>query len=364
MSILRIVDQEHGRQMEQGSPNRTRCIRDVIHAEEDRLRVKYPWLACQDLCGMGCFVGSLITMAAVAWLYLQGMLAWWAAIPLMAFPLSILHELEHDLIHDMYFRTQPWVQNVMFSVIWLSKLSLNPWYRRDIHIKHHQVSGQEADIEERLIGLGLPSGLLRLFVTIHPMGALLLFPRIKRDVPEFQPWRLTLLSLPTYSIFFWTWEIFSGYVRVRNGWTLPYDPALLLPAEGWTLARDLAVLWILPNVLRQSSLVLMSSYSHYYGDIPERDVFFQNQILNSWLVFPMQLFCFNFGETHIIHHYVINQTFYMRQMVSRAALAEMQRRGTRVNDLGTFVRANRWGDDDALDDSASGYQNEQLPLAG
>ena len=87
----------------------------------------------------------------------------------------------------------------------------------------------------------------------------------------------------------------------------------------------------------------MSSYSHYYGDIPKRDIFFQNQILSNWMLIPFQAFCFNFGATHIIHHYVINQPFYLRQMVAHAAQAEMKRQGTRINDLGTFVRANRWG---------------------
>jgi fatty acid desaturase len=292
---------------------------------------------------MACFLGSLAAMVAVAAFYLQGRLVWCLAIPLMALPLSILHELEHDLIHDLYFRGRPWVQNPMFSVIWFCKLSLNPWYRRGIHLKHHRVSGQKTDIEERLIGIGLPFGFLRLLVAIHPIGGLFLFRRIKRDAPDFQPLRLVILSLPTYLLFLVIWEVFFGYVRVQEGWALARDPFRHLPAWGWPWARDLTVLLLLPNVLRQCCLVLMSSYSHYYEDIPERDVFFQNQILRNWMLFPFQLFCFNFGATHIIHHYVIHQPFYLRQMVAQAAHAEMQRQGTRINDLDTVVRANRWG---------------------
>jgi len=235
---------------------------------------------------MLCFLGSLVTIACVVVLYLHGVLVWWLAIPLMALPISILHELEHDLIHDLYFRSRAWVQHLMFFVIWFCKLSLNPWYRRGIHLKHHLVSGQKADIEERLIGLGLPFDLLRLFVTIHPMGGLLLFRGIKRDVPDFQPLRLALLSMPTYTLFLVIWESFSGYVRIHQGWAPSFDPAHFLPAWGWPWARDLAVLLVLPNVLRQSCLVLMSSYSHYYEDIPERDIFFQNQILNRWGFIP------------------------------------------------------------------------------
>jgi fatty acid desaturase len=333
-----MADPEHS------TIERTRRIRAVIQLEERRLRATHPWLAHQDFLGMTCFLGSLAAMVAIAAFYLQGALAWWYAVPLMALPLSILHELEHDLIHSLYFRSRAWVQHVMFFVIWLCKMSLNPWYRRGIHMKHHLVSGQKTDIEERLIGLGLPFGFLRFFVTIHPLGGLLLFRRIKRDAPDFRPLRLALLSVPTYTSFLLIWETFFGYVRVRQGWSPPLDPFRLLPACGWPWARDLTVLLVLPNVLRQSCLVLMSSYSHYYEDIPERDVFFQNQILNSWMLLPFQVFCFNFGATHIIHHYVVNQPFYLRQMVAHAAQAEMGRQGTRINDLGTFVRANRRSD--------------------
>lgn len=322
---------------------RVRCIRAVIQSEEKRLRELLPWLAHQDFLGLACFFVSLAAMACVSLLYLRAGLDWWWTIPLMALPISILHELEHDLIHNLYFKKRAWVQHLMFFVIWFSKLSLNPWYRRGIHLKHHQISGHKTDIEERLIGLGLPFGLLRLFVTIHPMGGLLLFPRIKRECPDFRPLQLTWMSIPTYALFLVTWESFSGYVRVDEGWAPEYDPAHLLPAWGWPWARDLTVLLVLPNVLRQSCLVLMSSYSHYYEDIPERDVFFQNQILSSWLLLPFQIFCFNFGATHIIHHYVMNQPFYLRQMVASAASAEMKRQGTRVNDVGAFRRANRWG---------------------
>ncbi len=330
--------------MTQDTVQSVHCIRAVIHSEEQRLRADHPWLAHQDFLGLTCCAASLAAMAGVAALYLQGWLVWWLAVPLMALPISILHEVEHDLIHDLYFRGRAWAQNGMLIVIWFCKLSLNPWYRRAIHLRHHLVSGQETDIEERLIGLGLPFGLLRLVVTIHPMGGLLLFRRIKRDVPGFQPWRLALLSVPTYTLFNVISVAFVGYVWLRQGWSLPNDPFRLLPAWGWPWARDLTVLLVLPNVLRQSCLVLMSSYSHYYGDIPEREIFFQNQILSHWVFFPVQLFCFNFGATHIIHHYVINQPFYLRQMVARAAQAEMRRQGTRTDDLGTFVRANRWGD--------------------
>lgn len=321
---------------------RVRAIRRAIRSEEDRWRVGHPWLARQDLLGLAAFLGSLAGMALVAGCYLRGQLSAWLAIPLMALPLSILHEIEHDLIHGLYHRNRPWLQNLMFLVVWYAKLGLNPWCRRAIHLRHHRRSGQKYDIEERLIGIGLRFGLLRILIAIHPIGSAFLMPGIKRDNPDFRPWRLVLLSMPAYIFFLAIWELFFGYVRLQNGWACAYDPCRLLPEWGWPWARDLAVLLFAPNVLRQTCLVLLSSYSHYYEDIPEGEVFYQNQILRSWLLLPLQLFCFNFGATHVIHHYVINQPFYLRQLVARVALAELERQGVRVNDFGSIARANRW----------------------
>lgn len=323
--------------------DRVRAIRTAIRAEERRLVSRHRWLAHQDLLGLGCVLGSLTAAALVCWLYLQCGLAWWLAVPLMALPFSILHEVEHDLIHNLYFRRCRWAQNLLFFVIWYCKLGLNPWYRRGIHLRHHRASGQKIDIEERLIGIGLPFGFLRLVVSLHPFGAVFLLARIRRDVPEFRPGWMTLLSLPTYVPLLLIGVLFLGYAWVMSGVLAVVNPFVYLPAEGWSLVRNLTVLLVLPNMLRQTCLVFMSSYSHYYDDMPSDSIFYQNQILRSWLVWPFQLFCFNFGATHIVHHYVVNQPFYLRHMVARAAHVEMLRQGTRLNDLGTVARASRWG---------------------
>ncbi len=122
-----------------------------------------------------------------------------------------------------------------------------------------------------------------------------------------------------------------------------------LLAPGWlpaALVRTfdvLMILWVAPNLIRQTCLALISSYSHYYGDIRENDVFEQNQILDHPLLWPMQLYCCNFGSTHIIHHYVVQQPFYLRQMVAPAAHAAMLRQGVPRNDFGVIARANRRG---------------------
>ena len=73
-------------EMVQNTKERVRCIRAVIHSEEQRLRAMRRWLAHQDFLGMACFLGSLTAMACVAAWYLHGDLPWWFAIPLMATP--------------------------------------------------------------------------------------------------------------------------------------------------------------------------------------------------------------------------------------------------------------------------------------
>lgn len=49
----------------------------------------------------------------------------------------------------------------------------------------------------------------------------------------------------------------------------------------------------------------------------------------------------NFGSTHAIHHFVVGQPFYLRQMIAAKAHEVLRNQGVRFNDLGTFRRANR-----------------------
>ena len=126
----------------------------LIRQEEVKLRQKYTILQYQDLIGASIFMISLLLIASAWYAYYSYQLSSFWTIVLIALPTSLLHELEHDLIHNLYFRKHSFIQDVMFFVIWCAKLHGNPWFRRELHLKHHLVSGQEDDAEERLIGLG------------------------------------------------------------------------------------------------------------------------------------------------------------------------------------------------------------------
>jgi len=183
----------------------------------------------------------------------------------------------------------------MFFCIWVAKLHGNPWFRRELHLKHHIISGQIDDAEERLIGLGLPFGLERIAATLHPFGSLIVTPAIARDAKWLNVKRLNLTSAPVAFLFFTLSKLWLLYVVAMC--CVGYEHYHhYLPASQWWWIRAAAVVIVLPNILRQSCLVLMSNCSHYYGDIPEKSVFYQNQILDHWILYPFQLFCVNFGK--------------------------------------------------------------------
>jgi len=313
----------------------TRTIIQSVRRADADLREAHAWLgkSNQNTVGVATFAGAWLLMLTVGILWLTGVLSGWVVVPVVAVGLSLLHELEHDLIHDLYFADRPRIQDLLFTGIWLGKMSLNPWSRRRLHRYHHRVSGQPEDIEERLIGLGLPWGLRRLTLSLLPAGSLLVVPAITRSVKaavKAGAPRPDLVHAPAFAM-----------LRAIDGVFLLL-PAVVLPAAilGNSLAIELAVLWVLPNTIRHFSIVVVSSNSHY-TDIPRSTLFHQNQVLDHWLTWPLQLFCFNFGATHIIHHYVVKQPFYLRQLVWLRVRDVVRDQGVPFNDLGTFARANR-----------------------
>ena len=107
-----------------------------------------------------------------------------------------------------------------------------------------------------------------------------------------------------------------------------------------TVINTMMVIYVLPNMVRQTSVQILSSAMHYYGDVDNR--LRETQVLNAWWMFPLQLFSWNFGSTHTIHHFVVNQPFYLRQMVASAAHAAFRKSGIRFNDTARVLRANRY----------------------
>ena len=311
-------------------------IRREIMAWDRHLRDKYPLLKRQDLLGALILLGVVVWITLTALAYIGGHLPAFMAVILMALAMSIAHELEHDLIHDLYFSKRPAVYNGAMYLIWFLKLHANPFWPKKLHLRHHSYSGQKEDWEERLLGMGQPLGWRRLAVTLLPFGQVLYFDSIRRRDPKFDPQEAKRANLPLGVPFY-----VLAAAAILN-LLLPSQLHDLLPSAFWQVISTVTVLWVLPSMLRYSCLTLITTASHYADDIPANSVFFENQILDHWLLWPLQCFCFNFGATHIVHHYMVPQPFYLRQMVATRVRKTLISAGCRHNDLAVIRRANRW----------------------
>ena len=265
------------------------AINSAIRDEEARLRTSLPFLEHQSAIALSIWALSLTAMLSLAAAYLHGALPALLVIPCSAFFASLLHELEHDLIHNLYFKgaAHKWVQDVLFFGIWVAKLSLNPWTRRGWHLLHHRRSGQVEDVEERLLGLGVKNLPLRLASAVLPWLAAIYVIGMKREVPRDK------LAYKTLRGAHCSLERLTQ--NVDMAFIMSPVIAAVLAARGSKGAAAFLVCWAGPNVLRHACLALMSSFSHYYGDVDPSNVMQQNQILRHWALLPLQAFCCNFG---------------------------------------------------------------------
>jgi fatty acid desaturase len=338
---------------------KTARIRKEVAAAGKELMAKYPILKNQDAIGFSIFLTSVSMIVLGALGYLIWNVSAWLVIPWMAFWMSLLHELEHDLIHWMYFKKNKFLHNMMLLVGWvLRPLTVNPWFRRDLHFHHHKYSGTLHDVEERGITNGEKWGLQRLFSLPDLIfGGIFRVSKIRRDViasvqkgdiTREQALRFKFIKqygmLPFSILAYLLWYVFLGHYAIHGLSALfnwGYESPAWLQAQ-FTWINPLVVTLIAPNLFRQFCLHFISSNMHYFGDVEPGNILQQTQVFNAWWLWPFQLFCFNFGGTHAIHHFVVNETFYVRQLTAGRAHKVMKEMGVRFNDMGSFRRANRY----------------------
>lgn len=334
-------------------------IRKEVAAASKELLQKHPIFKHQNTIGFGIFASSILMIIGGWMLYLMGTISTWIVIPWSAFWMSISHELEHDLIHWMYFKKSKFMHDLMMLGVWIFRpTTVNPWLRRDLHFHHHKYSGTLHDVEERGVTNGEKWTLKRLITTPDlVLGGILRATMLKRDIinevknghlQREKALRFKFIStygmLPIGIISYLLWYVFIIHYAIHgisDIFSLGYaSPAWLQAQMPWI--NTVIVLLIAPNMLRQFCLHFITSNMHYFGDVEAGNVMQQTQVLNVWWTLPFQLFCFNFGGTHAIHHFVVNETFYIRQITATRALKVMKEQGVRFNDIGTFKRANRY----------------------
>lgn len=339
---------------------RSQRIRQGILEAGNALRARHPWLEKhQNAIGMSIFLVSIAGILANAWAYFSGAVAWYVAIPVAAVWMSLLHELEHDLIHSLYFRKNRFWNDVMMGGVWLFRPStISPWVRRRLHIHHHKASGTESDIEERGITNGEEWGLKRLLMTGDNLLAVYLRPLqtvkmmkafIKAQGNLSVAERKAIVRenmlgyFPLGVINYTLWHGFIAWHALRIGLSLA-GIEVTLPGFAQhivTFMNFYAVAIAAPNALRTFCLHFVSSNMHYYGDVEKGNIVQQCQVWTTPWAIPLHLFCFNFAGTHAIHHFVVRDPFYVRQWLAPGLYPLLRENGVRFNDFGTFRRANR-----------------------
>ncbi len=338
---------------------KTKIIRREVQLASKELRAKYPVLQHQNAIGFAIFAISIAMIILSAVLYLQGVIGAVAVVISVAFWTSFLHELEHDLIHFMYFKKNKFMHDLMMLGVWVFRpMTINPWLRRILHFHHHRVSGTKIDLEERGLTNGEAWSLKRLLtMTDLLFGGVVRAHQIRKDVieavkngelPKEQALQFKKVKvygmLPFTLALYFIWYFFLlhhtvHFVAQLAGWQYQ-SPAFIEAQFSWI--NPLVIILILPNFLRMFCLHFITSNMHYYGDVEAGNVMQQTQVLNKWYFVPFQVFCFNFGSTHAIHHFVVNETFYVRQLTAARAHKVMREQGVRFNDLASFRRANRF----------------------
>ena len=336
---------------------RTKIIRREVQLASKEIRAKYPFLQHQNAIGFFIFSFSIAMIVLSAVLYLQGTIGMIAVVLSVAFWTSLLHELEHDLIHYMYFKKNKFMHNLMMLGVWVFRpMTINPWFRRDLHFHHHRTSGTKTDIEERGVTNGETWGFRRFITTADILlGGVLRGNIIRKDIIEavkngelpkeqalvFKKVKMYGMMPFTLALYF-VWYFFLAHYAlhfISNIFDVGYQSPAIIEAQ-FKWINPLVAILIFPNLFRMFSLHFVTSNMHYYGDVELGNVMQQTQVLNKWYFLPFQLFCFNFGSTHAIHHFVVNETFYVRQMTASKAHKVMQEQGVRFNDVASFLRAN------------------------
>ena len=331
-------------------------VRQEIMREGERLRVRYPVLQRKYESALSALVmaSCLSAMVLTGYAYVMGGLPGWAAFVINAVLASIIHELEHDLIHWMYFRKTPWAHHLMLALGLIARpTTVRPWVRRSAHLNHHQNSGQEEDIEERAITNGQPWSLLRLLMLADLPFAIAMHTLAQPGWRQ-KIWYVGYVggALFPLGILSWgMWYLFLGFHFVDAVFAPQWSATWL---QVMSVVNVAVVVWVAPNILRTFCLNFLSSNMHYFGDVQRGNLIQETQVLDAWFLFPLQLFSFNVGQTHGIHHFVVREPFWIRQFTMKRAHQVMREAGVRFNDFQAFRRANRWALDTGQGDRGTG----------
>ncbi|ATX62975.1 hypothetical protein LC20_08840 [Yersinia hibernica] len=92
---------------------RMREVRNAIINHCKEVKERYSILKYQNALGFG-ILSTMISIIIISSLcYINGYIAWWACIIINALCISVAHEIEHDLLHSLYFKKHRIMQYVI-----------------------------------------------------------------------------------------------------------------------------------------------------------------------------------------------------------------------------------------------------------
>ncbi len=255
------------------------------------------------LMGFAC-AGMLLSGYA----YMIGRIPAVLCIVIVALMTSIFHEMEHDMIHGIFFRKKKITTQLMFTLIHILRPNVsNPWFRKKIHLQHHRGSADLNDLEELDTGVGLRWGFKRILCMLDPVFAPFLRRKVFKNIrAPFKTDLFTLMlnTLPLHVVYIAAW----GAWNASHFFAPQFLPSL----------NTLAVIYLAPNLLRYFCYAFMAANIHYLKH--QGGVLEEVMILNVWWLAPVQLFCWNFGATHAIHHIAPQQPFYIRTLIGKQVI--------------------------------------------
>ncbi|WP_256668412.1 fatty acid desaturase, partial [Pseudomonas sp. FSL R10-1339] len=242
-------------------------INDVtqkITQHSNELRKRYRVLGFQNAIGASVMAVSVTGMIITGTLYIKGLIPGWLCIVINALLTSFIHELEHDLIHRLYFRKHPVAHNLMMLLCWIARPGMpSPWLRRELHFHHHKESGTDTDVEAWITTSGSKWGAKRFLKLIDGFvfGIVnaLIAPTWQEKI------RLTVkvlrLNAPMGLLYWGCWYIFLGYhlytwVNSLMGLTVELSAAASLLIQ---VVNAAVVIIVAPNIIRQFCLFFISS---------------------------------------------------------------------------------------------------------
>jgi len=272
------------------------------------------------------FLLSIILNVLISFLFFKACLSWYWAVIICTFMMSLSHEIEHDLFHELYFKNNKYVQKIIMLLITLHKLHISSFWRKGVHLRHHVKSGEEDDIEERILGLGDANLFRRLLALIHPFGTSIYAIILAKKFKEFSFFSALIHITPSLVIMH---TIFILYFLPNNFITID-------------LAGTLFFCWAIPALVRHFFLTLITTLSHYQTDEKDRyKITKQVQVNDHPLYFIINIFTFNFGKTHALHHFYINDPFFIRLFYSKKLINKICETVPR-NDFKVITNGNKY----------------------